>query len=181
MLYTTACRRRCTWRACPTAGPRWSDCGPEVVAALIQCGANVNARDAEMTTPLMYASRAGNVAVVQALLQGHCDLTMTDARGMTALMHACSLAIPSVTQILLAADPHGLSARDSSHWGALHWATAVRAHECVWVLLGSPHAQADLASWESGVDSPLHLAARNGDIPVCSAARTVLTCRSSTC
>ncbi len=65
----------------------------EKAAALIEQGADVNARgacfrDSEEATPLIWASRSGYVEVVEMLLSSGADIDEKDYYGMTALMRA---------------------------------------------------------------------------------------------
>ncbi len=62
----------------------------EIVAALIDAGADVQARDAsQQRTPLLEAARGGQLATLEALLAAHADVGATDAQGNDALALAC--------------------------------------------------------------------------------------------
>lgn len=89
------------------------------VNELIHAGANVNAKDSQGQTPLMYAVReyAGrypaNPAVVQALIKAGADVNAEDKTGRTALIHAVGSDVsvyinPKVIEALLqaGADPN---------------------------------------------------------------------------
>lgn len=52
-------------------------------------GGDVNAKDAEQTTPIMWAVRAGYIASARWLIQAGADLEMDDIDGYTAAHHAC--------------------------------------------------------------------------------------------
>ncbi len=65
----------------------------EKVAALIERGADVNAkgapaRESEEATPLVWAAKAGYIEVVDLLLSNGADIDEKDYYGMTALMRA---------------------------------------------------------------------------------------------
>lgn len=61
---------------------------PEEVASLLSSGANVNARDKEGHTPLMYAAMLGRLEVVQQLLDKGADVNAITRTGSTALEYA---------------------------------------------------------------------------------------------
>jgi ankyrin repeat protein len=76
------------------------------VKALLQSGADCNARDAEGATALMLAAGAGNLDMVKALLAAGADVKATDERGWTALMKSTyndqlDRGFPHVTQALI--------------------------------------------------------------------------------
>jgi len=60
---------------------------PEIAAALIEYGADVNARDASGTPALMLAARQGWTALVKLLLNRGADVQATDRDGQTILRH----------------------------------------------------------------------------------------------
>lgn len=60
----------------------------EVLSALIDHGAEVDAQDEKGLTALMQAARKGGASVVRALLELGADPEMEDARGNTAANHA---------------------------------------------------------------------------------------------
>ncbi|HSN32283.1 MAG TPA: ankyrin repeat domain-containing protein [Ideonella sp.] len=53
--------------------------------ALLDAGVPADQRDAEGSTPLMWAAAYGQVETVRLLLDRHVDVTARDSRGMTAL------------------------------------------------------------------------------------------------
>ena len=57
----------------------------EVVKLLLDNQAEIDARDFEGRTPLMYASHSLNCDVTDALLHHNADATLTDLQGMTSL------------------------------------------------------------------------------------------------
>lgn len=76
----------------------------QICAALLEAGADVNARDPAGVTPLMEAARAGANAVIQALLPARPDPHCVDRRGRDALIIAASSrrANPDTVRLLLA-------------------------------------------------------------------------------
>ena len=57
---------------------------PDVVAAWVRDGADVDGRDALGRTPLMYAAAFGNRGTASALLSAGAVLDLTDGDGATA-------------------------------------------------------------------------------------------------
>ncbi|CAH1773388.1 unnamed protein product, partial [Owenia fusiformis] len=58
----------------------------DTVSLLMQCGADINAKDEDGSTALMCASEHGHAEIVKLLLaHPHCDATLTDNDGSTAL------------------------------------------------------------------------------------------------
>ena len=60
---------------------------PEIVAALIDRAADVNARDAAGTPALMLATQRGQAVIVTLLLDGGADVRATDRHGNTVLRY----------------------------------------------------------------------------------------------
>jgi ankyrin repeat protein len=68
----------------PGAGPAAGDL--DAAEALLQHGAEVNARDPQGTTPLMSAAANDGIAMARFLLGKGADVRAQDQRGYTALM-----------------------------------------------------------------------------------------------
>ena len=79
-------------------------CGdaPEVVNLLIDKGDNVNRRDEESRTPLLWACcRAGSVSVVKALLDRGADIKVKDKDDQSALAMASESGRMEIVSLLL--------------------------------------------------------------------------------
>ncbi|XP_015864582.2 KN motif and ankyrin repeat domain-containing protein 3 isoform X1 [Peromyscus maniculatus bairdii] len=73
----------------------------DMVAALLECGADVNVQDADGATALMCASEYGRLDTVQLLLaQPSCDLTILDNEGTSALAIALEAEQDEVAALL---------------------------------------------------------------------------------
>lgn len=59
---------------------------PEIAELLIELGADVNARERDLRTPLHHAANQGHLEVIDLLVRHGADLEAKDAKGMTALM-----------------------------------------------------------------------------------------------
>jgi ankyrin repeat protein len=93
------------------------------VQAAISNGADVNARDLEGETPLMFASGSRNAEIVETLLRGGADINARDSyRGQTALMFAVIYnEIPQLITTLLTAGADA-KVKDSKGKTAFDWA-----------------------------------------------------------
>jgi ankyrin repeat protein len=89
------------------------------VKALIGANANVNAAAKNGVTPLMAASRAGDVVIATELLDAGAGIHYADDKGRTALMAAVSSGVVPVVQILLerGADPKAVALDGSTALG----------------------------------------------------------------
>lgn len=74
----------------------------ETVAALIDAGADINARTPNGRTPLMFAAVTGNVRIVEMLLKSGADVNAQALDGSTALIKACLWGHADTVEQLLA-------------------------------------------------------------------------------
>ena len=85
---------------------------PEIAAALIRLGADVDARHREGgDTLLIRAARMGDVALVKVLLAAHANVHIKDARGETALSEALAAGHDEIAVLLRAAADSALVER----------------------------------------------------------------------
>ncbi len=100
-----------------------SNPNPEVITALLGAGADVNARDKDGMTPLMFAAvHNPNPEVASTLLAAGADVNARDKDGMTALMFACVRnQTPGVVPTLLGAGAD-INAQNKDGWTALMYA-----------------------------------------------------------
>ena len=82
----------------------WLTATPEDVHAELEKGADVNARNTDGRTALMWAIREGTSAVIKVLLAAGADVNLGDKYGTTPLMFAISENRLNVINVLLAAD-----------------------------------------------------------------------------
>jgi len=101
--------------------------------AAFDAGADVNARDDDGKTALMFASGRGNVEVVQALLAAGADVNTQNQMRMTALMVAAGGGHMRIVRDLLEADADVLL-RDVTGNDAQGWALA-HDHDDLWDML----------------------------------------------
>lgn len=81
--------------------------------ALINAGADVNARDQDLGTPLVAASYSGDPEAVRLLLERGAEVDAKDGEGLTPLMNASLNGRAEVVRLLLAkgADVNAVSPR----------------------------------------------------------------------
>ena len=72
----------------------------ESVRAFIEAGADVNARDAEGMTPLMYAAKSGNIESVRILIESGADVTAQDSERRTPLSLAAKRENAEIVRLL---------------------------------------------------------------------------------
>jgi len=94
------------------------------VRVLLAKGADVQARDANGRTALMYAAENGDPTIVQALLTNGADVNARDWQGWTALIYAAENGDITTVQTLLAHKAHVNAKSEGSGWTALMSAAA---------------------------------------------------------
>lgn len=128
--------------------------------ALLEAGADPDARDDDGRTPLFSAVLGGSVGLIGLLLESGCDIDARDAHGFTALHFAVQEHLPEVARLLIARGAN-VNAQDedgnSVLWRALF--SARGRDEIVHALLAAT-ANPDLAN-RAG-ETPRQLAARVG-------------------
>jgi ankyrin repeat protein len=84
-----------------------SSLGQEIVCRnLLEAGADVNAADVYSNTPLYYAVRSENAAIVKLLLEHGADMKRRNMNGWTPLDLARQLKVPECIEAILAASNH---------------------------------------------------------------------------
>jgi ankyrin repeat protein len=145
-------------------------------------GAAIDCVNRAQCTPLMLASRAGDVSVVRALIERGANVNQQTELG-TALSDAAIAGFDDIVAELLAhgADPNiGSDARLRPLWRAV--ASGASAQQCVTLLL-EHGAQPDIRDAD-GI-TPLMMAIQNGDVEIVatlldSGANRMLAARDGT-
>lgn len=105
------------------------------IMKLLENGIDVNLKDQEGRTALMYAAFNGHTAIMEKLIEKGASVNLRDAYGRTALMLASSGPFPTAVKLLLdhRADPD--MADGEEHFTALMYAAAEGQLEIVQILL----------------------------------------------
>lgn len=74
---------------------------PAVVQALVDAGADLEARDSAGSTPLLYAAQNQNSAIIKVLIEAGADITATQEGGATPLHLAALHSTPAVMTELM--------------------------------------------------------------------------------
>lgn len=93
----------------------------EIVALLLDCGADSNVLGMGGDTPLTVACYSSSTDVVSALMKAGAEVNRSDNDGTTPLMFAAKRGDPEVLRLLLSAGAD-VGARDAAGRTALHWA-----------------------------------------------------------
>ncbi len=110
------------------------------VNQLLSDSADVNTRNDEGITPLMYAAEKGNTEIVKILLYNNADPNITPANGRTALISAAIQNRQDIVYLLLIYGAN-INATDESGVSALIYASCYNQYNMVQYLLknGAQH------------------------------------------
>ena len=138
---------------------------PAGVAALLNAGADVTARDEDDRTPLHWAAGSnGNPAVIEVLLAAGADVAALDDSGRMPLHMAAVSNDPAVVEALLAAGAD-VAALDDSGRMPLHIAAVSNDPAVVEALLAAGADVAALLDDNGHTSTVLHEAARRNENP----------------
>jgi hypothetical protein len=93
-----------------------------IVRALLDKGADVNAKNKNGNTPLRFAAMADDTDIVKALLDKGADMNMRNELGTTALMYSASEGRLDIVKLLLEKGAD-VNIKDGSGMTALMWAS----------------------------------------------------------
>jgi len=141
------------------------------IEKMIAEGTDIDIKDEDGRTPLMYASFNGHSVIMQKLISKGAKVNQSDNYGRTALMFASSGPYPEAVRLLLKnqADPN-LSDKEE-HFTALMYAAAEGQTEIVKILLTF---KADPRKKDIDGDDALTFARNNGHNDIVNINKTFL-------
>mmetsp|Transcript_41640 Transcript_41640/g.163513 ORF Transcript_41640/g.163513 Transcript_41640/m.163513 type:complete len:358 (-) Transcript_41640:1449-2522(-) len=135
------------------------------VRELIESGVDVDERDEEGWTALMWGSRVADLEVVKLLHTKGADLMAKNDKGSTSLHHASHWQSEPVVRAILSwlSEGEGVNEQNSVGWTPLHWAAKAGSSSITKLLLdsgSSVNVRHVLGA------TPLHEATNSGDVEV---------------
>lgn len=131
----------------------------DTVTAALKQGYDVNKRDPEQRTVLMYAAFNGQTPIVKKLIDAGADINVQDSVGTSSLMFAASGPSKETVQVLIDAGAKINMVDNNEHFSALMWAAAEGQLENVKLLLKH---KADLTLTDIDGDTAESFAAKAG-------------------
>ncbi|KPP75000.1 serine/threonine-protein phosphatase 6 regulatory ankyrin repeat subunit A-like [Scleropages formosus] len=122
----------------------------------------VNTRDSKSRTPLHAAAFTDHVECLQLLLSHNAQVNAIDASGKTPLMMAAENGQTNAVEVLVSSAKADLTLQDANKNTALHLACS-KGHETSALLILEKITDRNLInSTNAALQTPLHVAARNG-------------------
>ena len=143
----------------------------DLVMQYIEKGTDVNQRDSEGRTALMYAAYNGHIEVLMRLISKGADVNLQDNYGRTALMMAASGPFPQALKLLLDNGAMPDVADKDEHYTALMYAAAEGQLENVKILLSF---KANPALKDADGDDAITFAVKNGHKEVAEILRQAI-------
>ena len=91
----------------------------EKVKLLIEKGADIDAKDNDGVTALMYVSRAGDLEIAKYLVENGADVNAKDKEGWSVLMEASYEGHLKVVKYLIENGKVNVNSKDDDGWNAL--------------------------------------------------------------
>ncbi|XP_065804383.1 histone-lysine N-methyltransferase EHMT2 isoform X1 [Labrus bergylta] len=141
----------------------------EVCYILIQAGAQVDAQDKDLKTPLLEAIINNHIEVAHYLVQNGACVYHVEEDGYTGLHHAAKLGNKEIVNMLLETGQVDVNAQDSGGWTPIIWAAE---HKHVDVIRSLLNRGADVTINDKSSLSPqeqnvcLHWAAYAGNVDI---------------
>uniref|UniRef100_A0A8C4GQS4 Euchromatic histone-lysine N-methyltransferase 2 n=1 Tax=Dicentrarchus labrax TaxID=13489 RepID=A0A8C4GQS4_DICLA len=136
----------------------------EVCYMLVQAGAQVDAQDKDLRTPLLEAIINNHIEVAHYLVQnGACVYHVVSEDGYTGLHHAAKLGNLETVNMLLETGQVDVNAQDSGGWTPIIWAAE---HKHVDVIKALLNRGADVTINDKELNVCLHWAAYAGNVDI---------------
>ena len=134
----------------------------KVACRLLECGADVKARNKDKETPLHLASKGGHLEVARILIERGADMSAQDEDSQTPLHLASQVGRLNVTRMLIkhCAD---VSTQDKDGRTPLHLASQAGRLYVARILI---KRGADVSAQDEEGQTPLHLASQAGKLDV---------------
>ncbi|XP_008279349.1 histone-lysine N-methyltransferase EHMT2 isoform X2 [Stegastes partitus] len=135
----------------------------EVCYMLVQAGAQVDAQDKDLRTPLLEAIINNHIEVARYLIQNGACVYHIEEDGYTGLHHAAKLGNLEIVSMLLETGQVDVNAQDSGGWTPIIWAAE---HKHVDVIKSLLNRGADVSINDKELNVCLHWAAYAGNVDI---------------
>ncbi|XP_037549233.1 histone-lysine N-methyltransferase EHMT2 [Nematolebias whitei] len=135
----------------------------EVCYMLVQAGANVDAKDKDLRTPLLEAIINNHIDVARYLIQNGACVYHVEDDGYTGLHHAAKFGNLEIVKMLLETGQVDVNAQDSGGWTPIIWAAEHKHVEVIKTLL---NRGADVTINDKELNVCLHWAAYAGNVDI---------------
>ncbi|XP_077404838.1 histone-lysine N-methyltransferase EHMT2 [Vanacampus margaritifer] len=135
----------------------------EVCYILLQAGANIDAQDKDLRTPLLEAIVNNHVEVVRYLIQNGACVYHVEEDGYTGLHHAAKQGNLETVNILLETGQVDVNSQDNGGWTPIIWAAEHKHVDVIKVLL---NRGADVTINDKELNVCLHWAAYAGNLDI---------------
>ncbi|CAJ1083220.1 histone-lysine N-methyltransferase EHMT2 isoform X1 [Xyrichtys novacula] len=135
----------------------------EICYILVQSGAQVDAKDKDLRTPLLEAIINNHIEVAHYLVQNGACVYHVEEDGYTGLHHAAKLGNLEIVKMLLETGQVDVNAQDSGGWTPIIWAAE---HKHVKVIRALLNRGADVTINDKELNVCLHWAAYAGNVDI---------------
>uniref|UniRef100_A0A674P3G7 Euchromatic histone-lysine N-methyltransferase 2 n=1 Tax=Takifugu rubripes TaxID=31033 RepID=A0A674P3G7_TAKRU len=135
----------------------------DICYMLVQAGANVDAQDKDLRTPLVEAIINNHIEVARYLIQSGACVYHVEEDGYTGLHHAAKLGNLEIVNMLLETGQVDVNAQDSGGWTPIIWAAEHKHLDVIKVLL---NRGADVNIADKELNVCLHWAAYAGSVDI---------------
>uniref|UniRef100_A0A674N186 Euchromatic histone-lysine N-methyltransferase 2 n=1 Tax=Takifugu rubripes TaxID=31033 RepID=A0A674N186_TAKRU len=135
----------------------------DICYMLVQAGANVDAQDKDLRTPLVEAIINNHIEVARYLIQSGACVYHVVEDGYTGLHHAAKLGNLEIVNMLLETGQVDVNAQDSGGWTPIIWAAEHKHLDVIKVLL---NRGADVNIADKELNVCLHWAAYAGSVDI---------------
>ncbi|XP_044191145.1 histone-lysine N-methyltransferase EHMT2 isoform X7 [Thunnus albacares] len=135
----------------------------EVCYMLVQAGAQVDAQDKDLRTPLLEAIINNHIEVARYLVQNGACVYHVEEDGYTGLHHAAKLGSLEIVTMLMETGQVDVNAQDSGGWTPIIWAAE---HKHVDVIKALLNRGADVTINDKELNVCLHWAAYAGNVDI---------------